>query len=439
MKHHFSEFFFPVLKREVDEILRKKKVKKILLKDFKVFIVFDKNISLKISLHPDLYYFYPFKGKVGCEKELPYLKDFSYQGSDIIEGERIFFIDFVKKNPLGEVKKRKGIIDFTRRGRDFLIMEDNKVLFSFRKRKEFKPLFPEKINIFRTHNSDKLIEYIEKYIPFLYEFVKEKNMDFLNLKNEFEEIYKGPFYVDENLNLHLIRKEKFLEFKRLYEALMFIYEKIEQKIEEEKLKKKKSKKKKEKKVPEIDPEIYRIKGEVILVNLEKLKGKKGKFKLLHPEYGEVEIEIKKDETPSKAAERYFGRYKRLKRGKEIKEKIKKEDRKMPYRVFISPSGFKVLVSKNKEFANELTFKIAGPDDYFFHVKDAPGAHVILKKGKNEKVSEEDIIFASKIAKEFSKLKNEKKVKVIYTLRKYVKPVKGEKGLVRIKRENIIVI
>jgi len=439
MKQHFSEFFFPVLKREVDEVFKKRKVKKILLKDFKVFIVFDKNISLKISLHPDIYYFYPFKGKVEGEKELPYLKDFSYQGSDIIEGERIFFVNFVKKNPLGEVKKRKAIIDFTRRGRDFLIMEDNKVLFSFRKRKEFKMIFPERINIFKTNDSDKLIEYIEKYMPFLYEFIREKEISFSELKNKFEEIYKGPFYVDENLNLHLIKKENFLEFKKLYEALSYIYEEIEHKIEEEKLKRKKSKKKKEKKIPEIDPEIYRIKGEVILMNLEELKGKKGRFKLFHPEYGEVEIEIKENETPSKAAERYFERYKKLKRGREIKEKIKREDKKNPYRVFISPSGFKVLVSKNKEFANELTFKIAGPDDYFFHVRDAPGAHVILKKGKNEKVSEEDIIFASKIAKEFSKLKNEKKIKVIYTLRKYVKPVKGEKGLVRIKRENVIVI
>jgi len=402
MKHHFSEFFFPILKREFGEIFEKRRVKKVLLSGFKVFILFDKNISLKVSLHPDLYYFYPFKGEVEGEKELPYLKDFFYHKSDIIEGERIFLIDFLKRNPLGEIKKRKVIIDFTRRGRDFLIIEDKRVLFSFRKRKEFSPISLEN-------------------------------------KDNFKEIYKGPFYVDENLNLHLIKGENFLCFKRLHEALSYIYEEIEHKVEEEKLKKKKSKKKEEKKFPEISPNIYRIKGEVILMNLEKLEGKKGKFKLFHPEYGDVEVEIKGGETPSKASERYFKRYKKLKRGKEIREKIKKENIKIPYRVFISPSGFKVLVSKNKEFANELTFKIACPDDYFFHVRDAPGAHVILKKGKNEKVSEEDIIFASRIAKEFSKLKKGKKVKVIYTLRKYVKPVKGEKGVVRIKRENVVVI
>ncbi len=435
MKFSFSEFFFPILKREIDEVLTGRRVKKILLKDFKVFIVFDKNISLKISLHPDIYYFYPFKGEIDYEKEIPYLKDFSYKESEIILGERIFFIDFVKKNPLGEIEKRRGVIDFTRRGRDFLILEDDRVLFSFRKRKTFSLSFPEKINIFKDKDYDKLMEYIKKYMPFLYEFVKEKNMDLLSLKDKIEEICKGPFYVDENLNLYVIRKENFFEFEKLYEALCFIYEKIE----EEKLKEKKSKEKKKKESYEIDPEVYRIKGEAILMNLENLKGKKGKFSLFHPEYGDVEIEVKEYETPSRAAERYFERYKKLKRGKDIREKIKIDYKKMPYRVFISPSGFKILVSRSKEFSEELTFKIASFYDYFFHIRDAPGAHVILKRGKNEKIKKEDIIFAAEIAKRFSKLRDEKKVKVIYTLRKYVKPVKGEKGLVRIKKENVIIV
>ncbi len=440
---HFSEFFFPVLKKEIDEIFKGKKVKKFLFSDKKFFVVFDDKNLLEISLEPQIYYFLPYISPVTENqnflefKELPYLKDFVYKDSEIIEGERIFAINFVKKNPLGEIEKRKLIIDFTRRKKDLFILKDEKVIYSFSGLKEFKMEFPDKINIFKEKNLEKIKEYTQKFLPFLYE-VLEREKEFSDFKEILYKYFKGPFYVDKEKKLHLIKKENFLEFNKLSEALFYIYKNLEkEEIEKTKVKEKKEKTFKKEKV---DPEIYKIKGEAILLNLNQILDKKGVFKLNHPEKGEVEVEIKFYETPQKAAERYFERYKKLKKANLIKEKIEiKKEKKQIYKVYISPSGFKVLVSKNKEYANELTFKIAKPYDYFFHVKDIRGAHVILKYEKNKELKEEDIKFAAEIAKKHSKLKGDEKIFVLYTLRKYVRPVKGAKGLVRIKREKVILV
>ncbi|MEO0284060.1 MAG: NFACT RNA binding domain-containing protein [candidate division WOR-3 bacterium] len=440
---HFSEFFFPVLKKEIDEIFKGKRVKKFLFSDKKFFVIFDDKNVLKISLESQNYYFLPCispltENKNFLEfKELPYLKDFVYKNSKIIEGERIFIANFVKKNPLGEIEKRKLIIDFTRRKKELLILKDEKVIYSFSGLKEFKIEFPDKINIFKENNLEKIKEYTQKFLPFLYEVI-EREKEISDFKEILYKYFKGPFYVDKEKKLHLIKKGNFFEFKKLREALFYIYRDLEKtEIEKTKVKEKKEKILKKEK---FDPEIYKIKGETILLNLNQILDKRGVFKLTHPENGEVEVEIKFSETPQKAAERYFERYKKLKRANLIKEKVEIEKEKIQsYKVYISPSGFKVLVSKSKEYANEVTFKIAKPNDYFFHVKDIRGAHVILKYEKNKELKEEDVKFAAELAKKHSKLKGDEKVYVLYTLRKYVKPIKGEKGLVRIKREKVILV
>lgn len=441
---HFSEFFFPVLKKEIDEVFKGKRVKKILKNNKKTFIDFDDKNILKVSLEPQIYYFLMIRAEFSFEKfkknnsdefkELPYLKDFIYRDSEIIEGERIFIVNFIKKNPLGEIEKRKFIVDFTRRRKDTFILKEGKVIYSLSGIREFELKFPEKVNIFKEKDLEKIKDYIKKFMPFIYEVLEEKeSFDFKKILYKY---WEGPFYVDPEFKLHLFKGENFLEFNRLSDALFYIYKNLE----ERENKKIKTSKRREKTLEKVDPEIYKIKGEAILINLNQILGKKGIFKLNHPEKGEVEVEIRFFETPQEAAERYFERYKKLKKANLIKEKMEiKKEKIKPYKVYISPSGFKVLVSKSKEYARELTFKIANPDDYFFHVKDIGGAHVILKYEKNKELKDEDIIFAAKIAKKHSKLKSDEKVYVLYTLRKYVKPIKGEKGLVRIKREKVILL
>ncbi|MEN3046667.1 MAG: NFACT RNA binding domain-containing protein [Candidatus Hydrothermales bacterium] len=390
------------------------------MKGKKIYVIFENKMALVVLLHPEIYYFLPVDVQVNNlekEKEFPYLKDFLYRDSEIVEGERVFFINFIKKNPLGEIEERKLVIDFTRRARDLLILKDNKVIYSFRKRKEFDLSFSQKPDFFKE--------------PFDEEF-KDKIT---------KEDFSGPFFVDENLKLTLKETQNSKRFDKLYKALLHIYETLEKKQEEKKDSKKEKVNKKVENVKKegLNPEIYKIKAEAILINLNEIKDKNGVILLKHPEKGEIEVEIKYNETPQKAAERYFNRYKKLKRREKIEkilDKIK-EEKSLPYKVFTSPSGFKVLVSKSSDKAYELTFKIAKPWDYFFHLKDLPSAHVILKREKNQEVKEEDIRFAAEITKKHSKLKENEKALVLYTLRKYVKPVKNKKGAVRVLKENVI--
>ena len=70
-----------------------------------------------------------------------------------------------------------------------------------------------------------------------------------------------------------------------------------------------------------------------------------------------------------------------------------------YPSFTIINGVKYAFGRNAMQNDYLTFKLAGPSDYFFHIKDSAGAHVILMK---DNPSEEEIMIASQIAVHVSK-------------------------------------
>ncbi|MFM1582682.1 NFACT RNA binding domain-containing protein, partial [Helcococcus ovis] len=84
----------------------------------------------------------------------------------------------------------------------------------------------------------------------------------------------------------------------------------------------------------------------------------------------------------------------------------------------------IYVGKNNKQNEYLTLREANPDDYFFHIKDLPGAHVILKN--NQKITEDDIIQAAFLAAKYSKNNNDRYIDVDYTLKKNVNKAKGSK-------------
>jgi predicted ribosome quality control (RQC) complex YloA/Tae2 family protein len=61
--------------------------------------------------------------------------------------------------------------------------------------------------------------------------------------------------------------------------------------------------------------------------------------------------------------------------------------------------------------NFILIDEADPDDWWFHLSDEPSGHCIID---SDIVDKEMIIFASNLVKEHSKLKNNKKVKIVYT-------------------------
>lgn len=91
--------------------------------------------------------------------------------------------------------------------------------------------------------------------------------------------------------------------------------------------------------------------------------------------------------------------------------------------YLSSDGFHIYVGKNNYQNEELTFKIATGNDWWFHAKGIPGSHVIVKaEGKElpDRVFEE----AGSLAAFYSKGRNNEKVEIDYIQKKNVKKVTG---------------
>ncbi len=103
-----------------------------------------------------------------------------------------------------------------------------------------------------------------------------------------------------------------------------------------------------------------------------------------------------------------------------KKKILQESKPLEY----ERNGFKIIVGKNNIQNDRITHQ-ASPDDMWFHVREAPGAHVILSTGR--RIPSEDVVnFAASLAAGHSKYRNEPWVDVDYTYVRYVKKPKGAK-------------
>ena len=115
------------------------------------------------------------------------------------------------------------------------------------------------------------------------------------------------------------------------------------------------------------------------------------------------------------------------------------NRKSNYLKYISSEGLEIFVGKNNKQNDDITFKISSKNDLWFHVKDMPGSHVVLKL-KNETPSSLSILEAATLAAYHSKAKNSAKVAVDYTQRKNVKKQHGAKpGMVVYKNYSTILV
>ena len=91
--------------------------------------------------------------------------------------------------------------------------------------------------------------------------------------------------------------------------------------------------------------------------------------------------------------------------------------------YISSDGFHIYVGKNNYQNEELTFKVANGNDWWFHAKGIPGSHVIVRtEGKElpDRAFEE----AGALAAYYSKGRGNDKVEVDYIQRKQIKKVTG---------------
>lgn len=112
----------------------------------------------------------------------------------------------------------------------------------------------------------------------------------------------------------------------------------------------------------------------------------------------------------------YGFIKKGKSGK--KQKVKSK----PFH-YISSDGFDMYVGKNNYQNDELTFKFATGNDWWFHAKGMPGSHVIVKS-ENKELPDRTFEEAGKLAGYYSKGKNADKVEIDYLQKKNVKKPNG---------------
>ncbi len=95
--------------------------------------------------------------------------------------------------------------------------------------------------------------------------------------------------------------------------------------------------------------------------------------------------------------------------------------------FVTEDGRQILCGKNNTANDHLTTKVAERSDWWFHVKNQPGSHVVMQcDGESDEPTDRDFTQAAMIAAYYSKASDGVMVPVDYTRVRYVKKPSGSK-------------
>lgn len=219
----------------------------------------------------------------------------------------------------------------------------------------------------------------------------------------------------------------------------------------------------------------RMCGDAILANLTSIDRNTRIIQLpdpLNPDATPLTIEIDPNKSPAENAQTYYRRYKKAKQALETlplmlraveqdvdylqgvrfavesaegtneleeirqelieegiikapsRQRASRETHRVTLGRFTSSDGFTILYGRNNK-QNEYLFRHESqPDDLWLHVRNAPGAHVIIKRAGGGDIPERTLLEAAAIASRHSPLRNSTSVDVDYTLRKHVRKPKG---------------
>jgi predicted ribosome quality control (RQC) complex YloA/Tae2 family protein len=104
----------------------------------------------------------------------------------------------------------------------------------------------------------------------------------------------------------------------------------------------------------------------------------------------------------------------------------------------SPSGGEIWVGRNNQQNEQLSFKVAGAYDLWFHTQEIPGSHVLLRLEAGTPAQPQDLQHAANLAAYYSRARQSTQVPVVWTEPKNVYKPKGAKpGMVVYKHENVI--
>ncbi len=93
--------------------------------------------------------------------------------------------------------------------------------------------------------------------------------------------------------------------------------------------------------------------------------------------------------------------------------------------YISSDGFHMYVGKNNYQNDELTFKFATGNDWWFHAKKIAGSHVIVK-AEGQELPDRTFEEAARLAAYYSKGREQDKVEIDYIQKKHIKKPAGAK-------------
>ena len=94
--------------------------------------------------------------------------------------------------------------------------------------------------------------------------------------------------------------------------------------------------------------------------------------------------------------------------------------------YISSDGYHMYVGKNNFQNEELTFKFATGNDWWFHAKGVPGSHVIVKTEGADDMPDATFEEAGRLAAYYSQSRENEKVEIDYIQKKQIKKPKGGK-------------
>lgn len=376
-------------------------------------------------------------------------------------GERILRFSFVNQNDLGEMENYSIIVQITGRSANLFLLDGNDFV----------------IDAIRETNGNGQ-EIGTKYAPPVRDEATKRRSDEARFsQSNFESLSEAldNFYLEKEAETQFLQKTKAAQAK------------LKQEISKrEKLAKKLAKDLEN----HGEAEKWKRFGDLILANLA--DAIRDENKVLVIDYFDeniptLEIEVDENDSLTEAAEKFFKRYTKARNAKEeiskrlevlgnelselkekserlnraveekdedilaefvetklekptIKSKEKVSDNFKGARRFTSSEGYEILVGKGAKDNDFLTFRIAKSLDTWLHAADYPGSHVVIRNPNRQEISNKTLLEAAQLAAFYSHARQQPKVAVHYTQKKFVNKPKGSNlGLVSLSSFKTILV
>ena len=375
------------------------------------------------------------------------------QSIEKIENERVLLFHLISKNELGQVEKYTFITQLTGRSANLFLLDErgfilDKLRETFGEGQEIGGKYSAPIRDLSEPSAlaGGFSKFSKEEIFPIGDFESlSESLDNFYLEKEVEKIFQAKAKAAENkINQELKKREKLVK-------------KLNQDLENHG-----------------NAETWKRFGDLILANLAdavQIDGKVLVIDYFDENVPTIEIEIDENVTLTEAAEKFFKRYTKARNAKaeiskrlkvleseisnlksqkvEIekaiaekddgfldeflgqksdkspkKSKGKKSENFTGARQFVSSDGFEILVGKGAKDNDFLTFRIAKSLDLWLHAADYPGSHVVVKNPNRAEIPPKTLLEAAQIAAFYSHAREQPKVAVHYTPKKFVNKPKG---------------